>query len=119
MKGVRVSEPLKAKFDAMSLEQFGVLLMGKVYQELSAYVLIDPAGEVTALKLFDTSHAPEMLGRVRPTNRTVALFSNHPTGNMTPTADDLRNRRLLLGAELYLVCETCCVRYETDRRPVV
>ncbi|MEF9894398.1 MAG: hypothetical protein RR843_01320 [Clostridia bacterium] len=119
MKGVRVSEPLKAKFDVMPLEQFGVLLMGKVYQELSAYVLIDPAGEVTALKLFDTSHAPEMLGRMRPTNRTVALFSNHPTGNMTPTADDLRNRRLLLGAELYLVCETCCVRYETDRRPVV
>ncbi|MEG2137009.1 MAG: hypothetical protein RR150_13060 [Clostridia bacterium] len=152
MNGMRMEAPLFANFAEMTLEQFGVLLMGRVYQEVSACASVDDAGRVVAFKLFDTENASEVLTafakpaqgacaailplsperpapldasggegkiipfvqheQIVPMAGGVALFSNHPTGNMAPTGRDLQNLRLVPGATLYIVCERDCVKAE-------
>jgi len=106
MRISKIGNPINAQFEKMSLQRFGALLLGSVYEPLSAYAILDPDDRVTAFKLFDTAFGSDILDFAQGKN--VVLFSNHPTGNTIPTADDLRNAELLK-AKLYIVCESSCV----------
>ena len=63
--------------------EFGCRLFGKLYEATSAYVVrnVDGEGE---LCLFDTTFAREVLKRPWPDEAELALYSNHPEGNMSP-----------------------------------
>lgn len=86
--------------------RLGVVLFEFVYAEVSAVYY--PG--IGALKLFDT-YTPDVLSREwMPDDEKVIIFSNHPTGNMNPSADDRRNLAMLpAGARLFIVCEQKCV----------
>lgn len=86
-------------------QQLGVLLFEFVYAEVSAVYRPDTG----ALRLFDT-YAPDALKMEWPDGVEPMVFSNHPTGDMEPGADDRRNAALLpAGARLFIVCERACV----------
>ena len=74
--------------------EFGCWLFGHLYEAASAYVIqnVDGEGE---LCLFDTTSAREVLRRPWPNRAELALYSNHPEGNLSPTEDDMENLSLM------------------------
>ena len=74
--------------------EFGCRLFGRLYEAASAYVIqnVDGEGE---LCLFDTTFAREVLRRPWPNGAELALYSNHPEGNLSPTEDDMENLSLM------------------------
>ena len=66
------------------------------------------------LCLFDTTFAREVLKRPWPNGAELALYSNHPEGNLSPTEDDLENFALMpIGTRLFIVYEDDCVEWNT------
>ena len=66
------------------------------------------------LCLFDTTFAREVLKRPWPDEAELALYSNHPEGNMSPTEDDMENLSLMpAGTRLFIVYEDECVEWNT------
>ena len=91
--------------------EFGCRLFGKLYEAASAYVIrnADAEGE---LCLFDTTFAREVLDRFWPDGAELALYSNHPEGNTSPTEDDLENLALMPAeTRLFIVYEDDCVEW--------
>ena len=96
--------------------EFGRRLFGKLYEAASAYVIRNADGE-GELCLFDTTFAREVLDRSWPNGVELALYSNHPEGNMSPTEDDLKNLSLMpAGTRLFIVCEDECVEWDMTRK---
>lgn len=102
--------PLRVHLE-MDAQRFGALLLGMVYQEASAYALLDEEGAIVEFKLFDTMDSQPALARDWPGGARIALYSNHPYGDLRPTQDDLRNLARLPGAALFVVCEGQCTRF--------
>ena len=91
--------------------EFGCRLFGKLYEAASAYVIRNADGE-GGLCLFDTTFVREVLKRPWPDGAELALYSNHPEGNLSPTEDDLKNLSLMpAGTRLFIVCEDECVEW--------
>ena len=84
-----------------------------LYEAASAYVIQSTNSE-GELCLFDTTFAREILDRSWPNGAELALYSNHPEGNMSPTEDDLENLALMpTGTRLFIVYEDECVERNT------
>lgn len=94
---------------------FGARLLGRLHQEASACVVQSRAGEFE-LMFFDTyAPAGPAFGGALPEGARVLLYSNHPTGNMQPSANDLRNLDALpAGAELIIVCGGNCMPWKPE-----
>ena len=93
--------------------EFGCRLFGHLYVPASAYVIQSTNGE-GGLCLFDTTFARELLKRPWPDGAELALYSNHPEGNMSPTEDDMENLSLMpAGTRLFIVYEDECVEWNT------
>ena len=94
---------------------FGARLMGRLHQEASACVVQSRAG-VFELTLFDTfAPVQPFPGALADSGARVLLFSNHPTGNMRPTKEDMRNLAALpAGAELVVVCGADCQPWRAE-----
>ena len=94
---------------------FGARLLGRLHQEASACVVQSRAGEFE-LMFFDTyAPAGPAFGGALPEGARVLLYSNHPTGNMQPSANDLRNLDALpAGAELSVVCGGNCMPWKPE-----
>ena len=93
--------------------EFGCRLFGHLYEPASAYVIQSTNGE-GELCLFDTTFARELLKRPWPDGAELALYSNHPEGNMSPTEDDMENLSLMpAGTRLFIVYEDECVEWNT------
>ena len=91
--------------------EFGCRLFGKLYEAASAYVIRNADGE-GELCLFDTTFAREVLDRFWPDGAELALYSNHPEGNTSPTEDDLENLALMPAeTRLFIVYEDDCVEW--------
>lgn len=116
MKIARPEKPIQGRLGRMRAEEFGVLLLGMVYGELSAYALAGEDGEVLEFKLFDTMDSAKALARAWPREARVYLYSNHPQGGLSPSPQDLANLERLPGAALYVVRERECVRAERLER---
>ena len=98
--------------------EFGCRLFGHLYVPASAYVIQSTNGE-GELCLFDTTFAREVLMRPWPDGAELALYSNHPEGNMSPTEDDLKNLALMpAGTRLFIVCEDECVEWNMAKKEI-
>ena len=65
--------------------------------------------------LFKDAPAGPAFGGALPEGARVLLYSNHPTGNMQPSANDLRNLDALpAGAELIVVCGGNCMPWKPE-----
>ena len=96
--------------------EFGCRLFGHLYEAASAYVIQNTNGE-GELCLFDTTFAREVLKRPWPNGAVIALYSNHPEGNLSPTEDDMENLSLMpAGTRLFIVCEDECVERDMTRK---
>lgn len=98
--------------------EFGRRLFGKLYEAASAYVIRNADGE-GELCLFDTTFAREVLDRSWPNGVELALYSNHPEGNLSPTEDDMENLALMpIGTCLFIVYEDECVEWNTAKKEI-
>ena len=96
--------------------EFGCRLFGHLYEAASAYVIRNADGE-GELCLFDTSFAREVLNRSWPDGAELALYSNHPEGNLSPTEDDMENLSLMPAVtRLFIVYEDECVEWDMTRK---
>ena len=95
---------------------FGRRLFGEVYVDVAAIAVQQERGEAE-VRLFDpASPAKDVLKREWPEGARIALYSNHYQHSMEPTDDDLRNLAALPeGTALYIVRESCCKKWRTNR----
>ena len=91
-----VAAYLLPRFSAADVEQFGVLLLDARHRVLHARILT--RGTVDA----STAHPREVFREAALAGAAgVVLFHNHPSGDPTPSAEDLAlTRRLRLAGEL-------------------
>lgn len=92
--------------------EFGSQLLGRLHQEASACAVQTDDGEISLL-IFDTyAPAQGVFSQDWPEGARVVLYSNHPTGNMEPSDDDLRNLASMPeGTELSIICGRRCVKW--------
>ena len=96
--------------------EFGCRLFGHLYEVAVAYVIqnVDGEGE---LCLFDTTFARDVLKRSWPDGAELALYNDHPEGNLSPMEDDLENLLLMpAGTRLFIVCEDSRVELRESQR---
>lgn len=89
--------------EGLSDLEFGVQLLGKVYADVSAYV-IDWGNGYYDIQLFDTYAAAAVLKRYWPSKGRVLLFSRHMHELPEPNEYDLRNMDWVPQAEMIIIC---------------